>query len=191
MNRIQSHSWRRWVEISVSVIILIAVIWGGYLLTLKGFSFLWNQGQIGQILLKRIFTMGWSVVFYLLIISNIITAFSTFYRSDDIPFLLSTHLSYRQLFRLKFVNNLVYSSWAVMIIGVPMTAAYGSIQGLNALELTLTMILGLIPLLIIACAGAMIILLPLIRFSTYIRLRSSFIILFFAIYRSSISVPAL
>ena len=74
-NSISTQSWKRWSEISVSLIILLSVEWGGFILFSKAFAFLIGQGEIGQIMLDRLFNMGWTVIFLLLIISNIIPAF--------------------------------------------------------------------------------------------------------------------
>lgn len=188
-NRILAQHWKRWVEIGVSVFILIGVEGGGYLLFRNAFRFLIGQGEIGQIILDRLFNMGWSVIFLLLIISNIITAFSTFYRSPEVEYLFSTSLSYRQVFRLKFLDNLVFSSWAIVLLGLPLILAYGAVHDLTATALLLLSSFGLPLLLWLAGITALTILLPLIRISGYIRLRTSFVILalalcgFFLLYR--------
>ncbi|MFH1850774.1 MAG: hypothetical protein ABIA75_00355 [Candidatus Neomarinimicrobiota bacterium] len=188
-NRILAQHWKRWVEIAVSLIILIGVEWGGYLLFRSAFRFLLGQGEIGQIILDRLFNMGWSVIFLLLIISNIITAFSTFYRSPEVEYLFSTNLSYGQIFRLKFLDSLLFSSWAIVLLGLPLILAYGAVRELTVASMLLLTIFGLPLLLWLAGITALLILLPLIRISGYIRLRTSFVILalalcgFFLLYR--------
>ena len=175
-NSIGAQSWKRWSEISVSLVILLGVEWGGFILFKKAFSFLIRQGEIGQIMLDRLFHMGWTVIFLLLIISNIITAFSTLYRSPEVAFLLTTRLAYSDIFKLKSVDNVVFSSWAIVLLGLPLILAYGTIRGIGGLTLLALSILGLLPLLLIAAALALILTVLLVRLSAYIKLRTSFIL---------------
>ncbi len=178
-NSIGAQSWRRWTEISVSLVILLGVEWGGFLLFHKAFGFLNAQGEIGQIILDRLFYMGWSVIFLLLIISNIITAFSTLYRSPEVRFLLTTRLAYTDIFKLKYIDNVVFSSWAIAILGLPLILAYGAIRGISGLALLLISIIGLLPMMLIAGALALILTVMLVRLSAYIKLRTSFILVGF------------
>ena len=176
-NSISTQSWKRWSEISVSLVILLSVEWGGFILFSKAFAFLIGQGEIGQIMLDRLFNMGWTVIFLLLIISNIITAFSTLYRSPEVAFLLTTNLSYTNIFKLKYVDNVVFSSWAIVLLGLPLILAYGSIRGISGLTLLTLSTIGLLPLILIAGAIALIVTVLLARLSEYIKLRISFVLL--------------
>lgn len=178
---IRTQSWRRWLEIATSLVILTGVEWGGYLLFKEAFQFLLQQGEIGQIMLDRLFNMGWTLIFLLLIISNIITAFSTLYRQPEVTFLLSTNLSYSNIFKLKSVDNVLYSSWAIILLGLPLIIAYGSIMEINGWTLLALSVFGLIPLLLIAGALALIVAVILVRLSEFVKLRTSFILLGFSL----------
>lgn len=175
--RIAALTGRNWIEIGVSLAILTGVFWGGYALISRALRFILAQGEVGTLLLDRIFYLGWTVIFYLLIISNLITAFSTLYRSPEVPFLFTTHLSYTEIFRIKFTDNLITSSWAVLILGLPLALAYGNIKDLGGMSLFLLLLVGLIPLLVTAAAVALGLLIVLVRATRTIRLRTSFILL--------------
>lgn len=108
---------KRAFERSTTLFILIGLVAGGYALFHFVFEYFLGLEQIGRILLERIFQLGWNTIFLLLIISNIITAFSTLYRSDEVKYILTNPVSFRTLFHIKFVDNLVYSSWALALLG--------------------------------------------------------------------------
>ena len=107
----------KWLELLVSSAIIVSLVIGGYQLFIIGSRFFLKQGEIGGILVDRLFYLGWSIIFYLLILSNIVTAFSTLYRSPEVNFLLTMPLSYLKVFRTKFMENILYSSWAILILG--------------------------------------------------------------------------
>ncbi len=175
-NTLRISGWRRWVELSVSVLIVFSMAYGATLLLTAGFSFLYRQGELGTVLLDRVYSLGWSVIFYLLIISNLITALSTLYKNRDVQFLWTTPIPDRTLFRLKAIDNLIYSSWAVMILGLPLAIAYGTVRHMSFLQIGVVLILGLIPFLMIASSLAQGLLLLLIRLSRWIRLRMGLVI---------------
>ncbi len=174
-NSLQASTWRRWVEVGVSVLILIGVEWGAYRLFIAAFNFLLSQGEIGQLLLDRLFNMGWTAIFMLLIVSNLIAAFSTFYRSREVEFLFTAALSHEEVFRVKLTDNLIFSSWAIVILGLPLILSYGTVKELAGGALFLLSTAGLIPLILIAGGTALLLLVPLVRVSKVVRLRISFV----------------
>ncbi len=161
----------------VSTTIIFGLILGGYQLFMLGAQFFLKQGDIGSILVDRLFYLGWSIIFYLLILSNIVTAFSTLYRSPEVGFLLTMPLSYLKVFRLKFIENIVYSSWAILILGLPLTLAYGDIRDLMFWDQTLIFVLGLLPYLVLATVSGLIILMIVIWASRWFRMRTVFVVL--------------
>ncbi|NOZ09175.1 MAG: hypothetical protein GXO91_09950 [FCB group bacterium] len=165
---------RKWLEILVSGSIICSMIFGGYLLLMKGAIFLRLQGEIGGLLLDRIFYLGWSVIFYLLILSNIITAFSTLYRSREVFFLMTLPLPHRQIFSIKFYENLLYSSWAILLLGLPLTLAYGRIKSIPGAEIGLIYVVGLLPFLVISTALGLCLTMVVVYLSKWFRMRAVF-----------------
>lgn len=153
----------------------MSLIMGGYQLFMVGAQFFLKQGDIGGILVDRLFYLGWSIIFYLLILSNIATAFSTLYRSPEVNFLLTMPLSYLKVFRLKFIENILYSSWAILILGLPLTLAYGDVYGLGFWDQLIIFLIGLIPYLILATVSGLTILMTAIWFSRWFKMRTVFI----------------
>ncbi len=174
---VRTRILKRKLETGVSFLIILGIVWGGYELFYRGALFLQQQGEVGSILLNRIFYLGWSIIFYMLILSNIITSFSTLYRSDEVRFYLTLPLGYVRIFQIKFTENLIYSSWAILLLGFPMTLAYGHVQSLGLFHLSMIMISGLFPMLIIAGGIGMLIVLWVVYFSRWFKIRSIFLFL--------------
>lgn len=157
--------------------IIMGMLIGGYRLLLLGATFLLKQGEIGVLLLDRFFYLGWSIIFYLLILSNILTALSTLYRSPEVTFFMTNPIPHVRLFRAKLVENLIYSSWAILILGIPLSVVYGQVKSLSFAKTALFLPLGLIPFLLIAAAIGMSIIMVVVRLSKYFRMRSIFLVL--------------
>lgn len=168
---------RKRLEIFVSSLIVLGLIFGGYRLFLNGGHFLLRQGELGEIFLDRLFYLGWSIIFYLLVLSNLITGFSTFYRSPEVAFLMALPVGNMQIFRVKFIENLVYSSWALLILGIPLTLAYGELQGLAPFQYAVVFLTGIFPFLFIATASAGLLLMLLVYLSRFLKMRTLFVLL--------------
>ncbi len=171
ISQIRSRVSSRRLEVSVSLFIIIGMTAGSYFLFHRGAEFLLKQGEIGSLLLHRMFYLGWSIILYLLIISNIITSFSTLYRSREISYLMTLPVTHLGIFRIRFWENLLYSSWALLILGFPLTLAYGKMQGLTPADLALVVLVGLLPFLIIATATGLLIVLVMVWLSRWFRMR--------------------
>jgi ABC-2 type transport system permease protein len=99
-------------------------------LALFGFFFwalrLFVQVEIfGPYLVKKLLSILLLSLFSLLCFSNLISALSAFYLSDDLPLLHSLPLSIRQLHQARFVQTFLNSSWMMVIFGLPVFMAYG------------------------------------------------------------------
>lgn len=80
---------------------------------------------LGDLLAIRLLSMILVVFFSVLVFSNIVTALSTFYLSGELEILHSTPIHGEDIYRSKFVETLVDSSWMVLIYGLPVFIAYG------------------------------------------------------------------
>jgi len=161
----------------VSSLIIIGLIWGGYRLFMAGGYFLLKQGELGELFLDRLVYLGWSIIFYLLILSNLITGFSTLYRSPEVAFLMTLPLQNLRIFQVKFFENLIYSSWALLILGIPLTLAYGKLQGLLGWQYGLVFFTGMLPFLFLATVSASLLLMLLVMLSRYFKMRTLFVLL--------------
>jgi ABC-2 type transport system permease protein len=80
---------------------------------------------IGELLSKKLLSLAFFSLGVFLLLSNIITALSSFYISKDIPFLLSKPVKIKGVLRLKTIETIVSSSWMVISFMPPFFIAYG------------------------------------------------------------------
>ena len=129
---------------------------GGLFLFYKVFSYLAGLMDIGYLLINKIISLGFLAIFVMLIISNLVTSISTLYKSEETAFLLTTPANYRQVFTVKFIDNMVFSTWAVLLMGLPVILAYGLVRGFRLWEYIFEFACVLMPFVIIpACIGVM------------------------------------
>jgi ABC-2 type transport system permease protein len=79
----------------------------------------------GEVLSAKLLSMILFGLTGFLILSNVITAISSFYLSKDIPFLLTKPVSLKDIIRLKSVETFLNSSWMVMFFMPAVFIAYG------------------------------------------------------------------
>ena len=80
---------------------------------------------IGPIVLRKLMELLLMSLFALLCFSNIVTALSTFYLSDDLELLLSLPISRVTLFVSRLIETMSQSSWMALAFGLPVLGAYG------------------------------------------------------------------
>lgn len=128
---------------------LLAGLWA---LFLDGFRFLSTLGGIGVMIVHHLFALFFFGLGLMLILSNIITAYATLFRSDDIPFLLLRPAPNGQLALHKLLETSLLSSWAFFFVLIPFIGAFAW-QEQIALLITLWTFLFSIPF-VLWCAGA-------------------------------------
>src|SRR4030067_949343 len=96
-----------------------------YIGTFKVFYFVRGRDFFGEVLSAKLLSMTFFGLTGFLILSNVITAISSFYLSRDIPFLLTKPVSIKDISRLKSLETFLNSSWMVMSFIPPVFIAYG------------------------------------------------------------------
>lgn len=102
-------------------------------------GFLWLEGflperqadmlSVGDILMVRLLSVFAMALFFMLIFSNTLIAFSTLYKSREVQMLLHKPISVRVFFLARFVECVSFSSWASAYLGSPLIIAYGIVTG--------------------------------------------------------------
>ncbi len=111
---------------------------------------------IGQMLIEKMLGMANFIFFAMLIFSNIITSISTFYTADDIPLIMSTPITFEEFFYGRLLQTVIKSSWMVLLFGLPVYIAYGTVLGGSALYYGITFT-GLVAFIFIAsCTGILV-----------------------------------
>jgi len=84
----------------------------------------------------------------ILVLSNVITALSSFFLAKDLDLLVSAPVDWLRLYLAKLGETLVHSSWMVALMAVPIFAAYGAIYH-GGLLFPLYAVVTIMPLLVL------------------------------------------
>jgi len=145
------------------IFILGASFWTGiFYLFYRVLSYFQGVEAIGTILAVKLLTMLTVVFFSLLIFSNIVTALSSFYLSDELVLLHSLPVSLDTIYLAKFVETLIGSSWMIVLFGMPVFGAYGVVYKAPWTYYG-AVFLGFVPLLVIAASVGIICTMGLVR----------------------------
>ncbi len=83
-----------------------------------------TQG-IGDILSAKLLGLAFVTFLMLLLLSNVITALSTFFLAEDLELLVAAPVDTVKVYGARLVETIVDSSWMVALMAVPILVAYG------------------------------------------------------------------
>jgi ABC-2 type transport system permease protein len=87
-----------------------------------------TQG-IGDVLAGKLLGLALVTFLMILLLSNVITALSSFFLSDDLELLMAAPVGSGSLYGARLVETIVHSSWMVALLAVPLLIAYGVAYG--------------------------------------------------------------
>lgn len=125
--------WRRLLGIrkqSKLLVTLISVFLLGYLMFTYGLfriglGFVARFPGLGPMLVERLLFLLFAFLFALLLLSNVVIAYTNLFRNRETQFLLTTPISAQTIFRWKCLESMVLASWAFLFLIAPLLAAYG------------------------------------------------------------------
>jgi ABC-2 type transport system permease protein len=121
-NALRRRPLRAWV-----LAFMTAGFWvGSFLLFAETLRFFQTITALGPVLTQRLLVMLFVSFFAILLISNVVTALTTYYLSADVRFLLAAPVSTRRLHQARFLETLVASSWMVLLFGFPVFLVFGA-----------------------------------------------------------------
>lgn len=85
--------------------------------------------EIGALLPGKMLAIILLVFSSILLLSNIITALSTFFLAKDLDTLMAAPINWPRLYLAKLTETAAYSSWMVALLAVPIFSAYGTVYG--------------------------------------------------------------
>jgi ABC-2 type transport system permease protein len=88
---------------------------------------------VGTLLSQRILFLIFGFFFVMLVFSNLIIGYTTLFKNRETAWLLTLPVTHRNVYRWKFAECLVVSSWALIFLSAPMMAAYGRVHKVPAL----------------------------------------------------------
>ncbi|MGA9121367.1 MAG: hypothetical protein WB699_18510, partial [Bacteroidota bacterium] len=109
-----------------------------------------NTAHIGSFLTHRFLAMVLYVLFVTVNLGNVIICYATFYRSEEVNFLMALPLRADQIFVAKFLDNFFSSSITMVMIGTALFLGYASVFQLPWLFYLLAPVLVNFPFLLMS-----------------------------------------
>jgi len=120
------------VHLAVGLAITSTLLVGGGALLYIVFDFLLKQEPFGPPLVEHLLGMVLMAFFSMLVFSNLIITLTTTYISQEVEFFLGQPLSYRQVFTLKLGESVLYSSWAFLLLSLPIFVSFGAARHVDS-----------------------------------------------------------
>ncbi len=131
--------WRRLQGLrhqSKLLTILVAAFLVGYItlafwLFRIGLRFVGSFPGLGTLLVERLMFLMFAILFVLLLFSNLVIAYTNFFRNRETTYLLSMPVPFRTIIQWKFIESTMLASWAFLFLIAPLVAAYGLHRNAN------------------------------------------------------------
>lgn len=162
------------IRLTSFIFVIGCFLAGAFYILFRIFTYLMTIEIIGPVLMDRIIEMAFFVFFIMLLFSNVITSFSTFYNDRELDFLFSLPVRPTSIYLAKLFENCIYASWATMVIALPLVVAYGITTGAQPLYYPISIISILVYLIIPAAIASLLI---FIIFRLFPRLKSRDVIM--------------
>lgn len=104
--------------------------------------------DLGPLLAGKLLGLALLSFISILVLSNVITALSSFFLAKDLDLLVSAPVDWLRLYLAKLGETLLHSSWMVALMAVPILAAYGVIYQGGLLFIPYA-VLVVVPLLVL------------------------------------------
>jgi ABC-2 type transport system permease protein len=110
--------------------------------------------ELGPLLAGKLLGLVLLSFIAILVLSNVITALSSFFLAKDLDLLISAPVDWLRIYLGKLAETLLHSSWMVALMAVPIFAAYGVVYRGGVLFAPFA-VLALVPMLVLpAVAGS-------------------------------------
>ncbi|MEJ0090619.1 MAG: hypothetical protein WDM80_12870 [Limisphaerales bacterium] len=83
---------------------------------------------LGAVLTERLLFVLFAFLFGLLLLSNVVIGYTNLFRNRETAFLLTLPISTQVIFRWKFIESMVLSSWAFLFLIAPLLVAFGLVR---------------------------------------------------------------
>jgi ABC-2 type transport system permease protein len=104
--------------------------------------------ELGPLLAGKLLGLVLLSFIAILVLSNVITALSSFFLAKDLDLLVSAPVDWLRIYLAKLAETLLHSSWMVALMAVPILAAYGVIYR-GGLLFTPYAVLAFVPMLVL------------------------------------------
>jgi ABC-2 type transport system permease protein len=135
----------RWIVLGLIGVLFWSFAFGAVYRVLSYFR---GVEEIGALLAGKLLGVLLLAFSSILLLSNVITALSSFYLARDLDLLVSAPVDWLKLYGAKLLETTLHSSWMVMLLAVPIFVAYGLVYDGGPAFVLIT-IAGFVPFLII------------------------------------------
>jgi len=118
--------------------------------------------DIGNLLAAKVLGIILLAFLSILVLSNIITALSTFFLAKDLDFLVAAPIGWFRFYLAKLGETVVHSSWMVALLALPILTAYGMVYEAGPL-FPLVCIAAFAPFLLLPAVGGTIVTVALVN----------------------------
>lgn len=112
----------RWILLSLVGALFWAFAFGA---TYRVLSYFRGVPEIGPLLAGKLLGIMLLAFSSILLLSNVITALSSFFLARDLDMLVSAPVDWLRLYLAKLLETTLHSSWMVLLLSAPIFAAYG------------------------------------------------------------------
>ena len=120
----QSGSAAKLILVSLTGLAFWAAIFG---VAWRVLSYIRRVPDIGELLAGKVLAGVLLAFLTILLLSNIITALSTFFLAKDLDLLVAAPVGGTRLYLAKLGETVVHSSWMVALLALPILTAYGMV----------------------------------------------------------------
>jgi hypothetical protein len=146
-----------------SMIVFGMFAFGAFLLSRLITTYVLDQVRIGLFLYHRFISMVLFVLFVSVNLGNIIVAYSTLYRSNEVFFFFTKPVPHLSVFLLKFLDNFLYSSGTLFFISFAALVGYGTYFGQPWYIFLFVFFCMLVPFMFLSACLAALILMSLMK----------------------------
>ena len=80
---------------------------------------------IGELIAKKLLSIMFMTFFFILVFSNMVTALTTFFLSDDLSLVRTLPIRFESFWWARYLEMVFHSSWTVVSFSLPVFIAYG------------------------------------------------------------------
>ena len=149
-----------------TTLVFAAFAYGAYAAIKITIAFMLESVRLPVIFLHSLLATGLFALFVMTAVGNSVTAFSAFFRSEELEYLFTLPLDAKKIFIFKFAENFFRSSTPMFLLGGSALLAYGSYFNLSLAEYLLIIFGIALPFVFMAAGLGTLILYIIVRIST-------------------------
>ena len=142
-------------------------------------EFVLERTRVGLFLYHQFISMMLFVFFMAVNMGNIIVSYATLYRSPEVGFLLARPVPFLTIFVLKFLDNFLYSSGTLFLMGFMVLLGYGTYFHYPWFFFIGAMVFVLVPFMFLSACVAVLVLMAIMRAAGRFGFRTVMTVLFF------------